>query len=840
MPSNGNAMTRKQTAEDILTQLEESFQKRAGPTIPRARAGTHVQEITPPSSDRKEASEPDTKNRRLGKHFWSSTTKGPRAEEPIRMGPYLHAGGPSNMDSKCKSTNQFDSRAYRQAMKPPRIFTYCEQCRGTVPNCPLCGLLEMVGEPPVPRPSAQEMIRNNPQYYAKIFQFDDLIKPPAKPKPKKRREATHPTDARLSLYPDGKLPDWDTPTEKGPEYTSWDPNETPTHASLWEEHIVPPEPVSDVPQTKKPLLATQRPRDRISELFLRQRPESNTGKPVCFKCWNYGHVSKFCPEGYATDTEEQEIRRVLKPFPLIPTWEAILRASEVDPMTVEEALQRQELRELRNLPNSETPEGKQDPITSRATQLPIEATRYKNASALMITTGSQIGNELIRTPSDFDSESESLNITEADKASESPTASFSSLNIPSNSFFKPDNARYKPVGKGLRERKMKKTSPITNVPNEIISTIIRMVLEGEDISTGKSMPTVYDEESSLQNRNLQLDSIRKINNRWRSLCQAELYRSVPMTSLRALRQFAKCVAQYPELSVLVKEVKIYIPFLSVDGWTPSGIPRAVDERYTTSTSANCLSLIIAVCPNLSRLNASFAGVLQSLSYLTKAHNAITDLSLDDWLPRKSDFKNLGKFVNRFPNLQHLKLETSHERPVEWKKLFIGPGDFLIQGALLTSIGFKDFPIHDEFLEKVLPNFPSLRTLQIERCPGVSQKGLAKAIMSLKNPRLATLVFTGLKAKTNECHTSGDNSHLCEAIASKLGSCLVNLTLRYIPVCEKLGSSASNWSQLEKLVIEGTEFQGCGLDTTEADVQEAMAVSGIINLRIDSFIFFGER
>ncbi|KAK6505932.1 hypothetical protein TWF506_010862 [Arthrobotrys conoides] len=732
VPPNDHATGRQLNVKDILAQLEESYQNRDAPSIPRDRTGTHVHEVIPPSSDHIEAPEPDTKIRQVGKHFKSSS-KGPRAEEPTRMGPYLHTGGPSNMESKCKSTNHFDFHAYRQAMKPTRIFTYCEQCQGIVPNCPVCGLLAMLGRPPVPRPSAREMIRKNPQYYAKIFKFNEPSKAPPKP-PKKRREPIQPTDARLSLYPDGKRPDWDTPPEKGPEYSTWDINDTPTETSLWEQPIATPDPIPDPPQTKKPLLAAQRPRDKISEPFLRQRPESNTGKVVCFKCWNYGHISKNCPEGYATDVGEQELRRMLKPFPLIPAWGAILRSNEVNPISAKEALQKQQSRELKKLPDSQTVDGKQELVTNGTVQLPAsltnlaqtEASNCKDAPPLRITTTPQIGNELTRTPSDSSSEAESLNITEAEKVSESPTPS-SSSDIPSNSFFKPDNARYKPVGKGPREQQVAKLSPIGKIPNEIISTIIRMVLENEDVVTGNSTSTVYDEESSLQNRNLQLDSIRKINTLWRSLCQAELYRSVPMTSLRTLRRFAECVAQYPELSVLVKEIKIYIPFVSVDGWTPSGIPRVTDDRYTTSTSAKCLSLIIAACPNLSRLDASFAGVLQSLSYLTKAHSAITHLSLDDWLPRKGDFKNLGKSVNRFPNLQLLRLETSHEPPVELKKLSIGPKDFLTKGVLLTSIAFKDFPIRDEFLERALPNFPLLRTLQIEHCPGVSQKGLLPSV-----------------------------------------------------------------------------------------------------------------
>ncbi|EGX46603.1 hypothetical protein AOL_s00097g619 [Orbilia oligospora ATCC 24927] len=844
-PPKDHATARQLNIRDILAQLEESYQNRGGSTMSQDRAGARIHEIAPNISNRKEAPKPDTKIRQLGRHFWSSS-KGPRAEEPTRMGPYLHIGGPSTMESKCKSTNQLDYHAYRQATKPAKIFTYCEKCKGVVPNCPLCGLLAMLGRPAVKRPSPEEMIRENAQYYSKLFKFNEQSKVPPKP-PKKRREPVQPTASRLSLYPDGKRPDWDTLPEKGPEYSTWDTNDTPTQTSLWDQPIaMPPEPIPDAHQAKKPLLAAQRPRDKISEPFLRQRPESNTGKVVCFRCWNYGHISKNCPESYATDVEEQEIRRVLKPFPLVPGWETILRSNELDPMTVEEALRIQTLREPKMLPNSQTFGGEQELITNGTAQPPAPLKTHaqadipncKNAVALVVTATSQVENELTNTSLDFSSGSESFNIIEVENISESPTPS-SSSDIPSNSFFKPDNARYKPVGKGPREQNMIKLSPIGKIPNEIISTIIRMVLEDEDVVTGKSISTVYDEESSLQNRNLQLDSIRKINTLWRSLCQAELYRSVPMTSLRTLRRFAECVAHYPELSGFVREIKIYIPFTSVDGWTPSGIPRGNDERYTTSTSAKCLSLIIAACPNLSRLDASFAGVLQSLSYLTKAHNAITHLSLDDWLPRKNDLRNLGKSVNRFPNLQLLQLETSHEPSAEWKKISTGPKDFLTRGTLLTSITFKDFPIHDEFLERALPNFPLLRTLQIERCSGVSQKGLAKALMGLEDPRLTTLAFIGSKAKATECHIDGD-PHLCEAIASKLGSCLINLKLSSIPVCENLGSSVSNWSQLEKLVIEGAEFQGCRLDTTEADVQEAMAVSGIFNLRIDSFVFFGER
>ncbi|KAK6497367.1 hypothetical protein TWF481_011776 [Arthrobotrys musiformis] len=843
--SNGHMAIRKPNVKDILTQLEESYQDRRGPTLSQPRTSTRIQRAPAPAPGPipKEAPSSSTEIQRLGKHFRSSSTRGPRAEDPIRMGRYLHSNNPSAMEAKCKSTNQFDFHAYRKAIKPAKIFTYCDQCKGVVANCPLCGMMMAAGETMPERPSAHEMIRQNSQYYAKIFNFEDKIKPTTKP-PKNKREPTRPPVTRLSLYPDGKRPDWDTPPEKGPEYTSWNPYETPVQTSLWDEATAPQAPTPEAPKTKKPILAAQRPKDKISEPFLRQRPESNTGKVVCFKCWDYGHVSKDCPKGYATNVEEQEIRRVLKPFHLVPAWEAILRGSTIEPMTVEEALRRKTLLDLDKPPNGEAhkEDGRiPDEVTRLLSASPksaqAEAASCRNAPVSMMAMAPKIESESINHTPDSSSESERFAITEAEGASDLSTAGLSSSKIPSDSFFQPDNARYKPVSKGVADQTVKKLSPITKIPNEIITTIIRMLLENDTPTTRQPMLPVYEEESSLKNRNLQLDSVRKINTLWRSLCQSELYRSVPMTSSRTLRQFADCVARYPNLSKLVKEVKIYIPFVSVDGWTPSG---ATDEKFTITMSAKCLSLIIAACPNLSRLDASFAGVLQSLSYLTKAHSAITHLSLDDWLPRKNDFKNLGKSVSRFPKLQLLQLEAHYERPAEWRRFSIIAGDFLNRGVLLTSIGFKDFPIHDEFLEKALPNFPSLRTLQIERCPGVSPKGLANTIMNLESPRLSTLVFVGFKTEANGCHTGGESAHLCEAIATKLGSCLTNLTLISVPVCEKLGSSSSNWSQLQALIIGRNEFQGCELDTAEADIQKAMAVSGLFNLQVGSFIFYGVR
>ncbi|KAK6525040.1 hypothetical protein TWF281_011925 [Arthrobotrys megalospora] len=846
-PYKDHTTARRMDMGDILAQLEESYRDRGGPALSQARIGTRPYELTPPDSDRKEvsspSSSPDTEIRVLGKHFQSSV-RGPRAEEPATLGGFLSTRPKSTMAIKRTGHRQIDYQAYREFMRPPKVYTYCSQCKGMVPNCPLCGLMKKLGVPPEKPPSAEQMIRENPEYYWKLFGFEEE-KPKAQIKPaKKRREAPQPTASRpASLYPNGERPAWDTPPEKGPEYTSWNPNDPPNQKSLWDEFVMPQEPIPNAPPSNKPILAAERPKDKISEPYARaQRPDLNQGKDICFSCWNYGHISKHCPESLPRDVRQQEARRVIKRRPLPPAWRAVLQNHNMNPMTLEEAEETLRLCSLGILPNSETLEEKQTQITDSVTKLPplppdsiqTEIANPTNSSTLMTT--SKIEGEI--SPSNSIPDFETCNVPDTANASDPSMAVHPSSDIPSNSFFKPDNARYKPVGKGVDEKKLNRLPPILKIPNEIISNIIRIILEDDGIPTGQSTQTVFEEESSLQNKNLQLDSIRKINNLWRSLCQAELYRSIPMTSLQTLRRFTECVAKYPDLSVLVREVKVYIPFMTIDGWTRSDIPRAVDEeKYTATTSARCLSLIIAACPNLSRLDASFAGALQSLSYLTKAHSTLTHLSLDDCLPRKNDIRQLGKTVKCFPNLQLLQLETSHERPVEWRNLTISVGDILNRRVLLTSIGFKDFPIHDVFLERALPNFPSLRTLQIEGCPGVTPKGLAKTIMGLENPRLTTLTFIRSKMEANGRKTGQDNPHLCEAIALKLGPCLSNLVLGSVPVCEKL---ATTWSQLEGIAIQGKEFRGCSADTTETSFQEAMAASGITSLRLDPFIYFGAR
>ncbi|KAK6346436.1 hypothetical protein TWF730_010758 [Orbilia blumenaviensis] len=842
-PPTDFVQPRQQVIGDILSQLTGSFAHQTGPVPPRPqiRPGIRTYEPAPPRLDHKEAPNPNTEGCRIGKHF-KSPIRGPRAEAPISLGRYIHEIVPSAL--KRTDWNRPNYQALREQNKWEKTISWCSECKGTVGNCPVCGLIDKLGYPREKPPSEKEMIRQNADLYIKLFGFDDL-KPKPQPKPPKKRK--EPPVSRQSLYPDGERPEWDTPAEKGPEYNIWHTDETPDQTVLWKQFEVPEKPAPDVPQASKPILAALRPRDKISEPFTRQRPENNTGK-ICFKCWEYGHFSRECPEDFPSDVEEQEIRRVLKSFPLPPAWEAVLRNHNIEPMTVEKARENQRPGSLKSLQNSKTLEQgnyvtKNPPQALRSPVKPPHNDRANcgDPPTLRITTPSYNKAVPDNTPSNSSQESAKSSSTGPENASEFSVSGDASSDIPSNSFFKPDNARYKPVGIGVEELPVNRPSPIANIPNEIISNIIRFVLEDDTTSRMKSTSGVYEEESCLKNRNLQLDSIRKINSLWRSMCQAELYRSVPMTSLRTLKQFADCVGKFPQLSALVREVKISIPFMTIDGWTPSDIPRTVHEdKNIIDASAKHMSLIIAACPNLSRLDASFAGALQALSYVTKAHSAITHLSIDEWLPKKSKVKHIGRAIKNFPNLQLLRLEARYQRPIEWKSLTIGAGDFVGRGHLLTSIGFKDFPVHDEFLEKTLPNFPLLKVLQIERCPGVSRKGLAKTIMKFETPRLRTLLFVGLKPETSQCNSGSGDPHLCEVIATKLGSCLVDLNLSYIPVCEKLGSSITNWSQLEKLVIESIEFQGCGADSTEAGVQEAMAVSGISNLRIDSYVFFGIR
>ncbi|KAF3926915.1 hypothetical protein ABW20_dc0105811 [Dactylellina cionopaga] len=637
---------------------------------------------------------------------------------------------------------------------------------------------------------------------------------------------------------------------------------------------------------------------------------------ICFNCWKRGHISRNCHGTPIESVYCQEELRVSKGAALTPTWKSILKGHGIEPLIPEasvsatspnvhrssrprkstvhtgklddtppEVAHRKELKEELKQETKGNPKeylnekGHRNKISSEdGAAFPYSPSRIKEAEhtdtqanhPLETISNTNVDCTLVKIPLKpgfaFRKDSKLGLTVHPYKPLKSKQ---DALVIQSNSSpFTPENARYKPVNGGPRARKQKGQPAIARLPRELLLEIFKLSTSGKvrQVSTeNEEQNMVYNEETSLRNKNLCLDPLRKVNTLWRLLCQAELYRTVPITSVRSLEQFSRTVVAHGDLSVLVRELKIDIPFTTVDGWTPSDVVRTTEEEKTVAfSSAKCLSMIIAACPNLINLIARFAGSFQTLFFLDRTYRTLNRLYLDDNLSRKLDVKGLWKATRHFPNLQVLQLEAGQEPITESRSLAIVAGDLLPKLLPLTSLGFKNFPfIHDAFLHSILPRLPELKTLHIEKCSGISSKGivfpptppnsnypgtsthasigLARALDGLNKTKIQSFTYKAWKPHGGKSDMEGETSnshHLCEIIPAKLSQSLINLHISSNYICEKLVEGIS-WETLESIDISGVAFRGCKPTTTETSLRQAIADANMPQLTQHPIIYFGK-
>ncbi|EPS40423.1 hypothetical protein H072_5730 [Dactylellina haptotyla CBS 200.50] len=733
-----------------------------------------------------------------------------------------------------------DRDEYKEFMKPVRLYTWCHKCRSLWPNCARCAQREICGLPPETPPPAEQIIRENVHFFAKLLGIDQKPEPPP---PKRRRAPKLPPDweDRLKYPPGTERPEWDPKSvPDNTKYDSWSQVDTTVDLnSLWDQFLPSSSPPTDARQhgSKQQILATNRPTDHPEKnnrqsrdqspnsassaslesqkqspqptFVLGKRPESRSSealyggriRTICFKCWKNGHVSRDCViKTWCVRTQEEA--RVAAGSPLTPVWRDMLSRANIKPL------------EPKNLTTSKLQKNSHAILIPKQSGPKINKLNDEIGETTTITKNETISNAISRNIEKALGEGPDISKPLLEENNATPDAERGSLPPKNELLFKPENARYQPIGASPKIPNATGEPAIAKIPNEILLEIFKLIIE-EDMMRGPLADEhdgIYSEETIVRRKNLNLDPLRKVNTLWRSLCQTEIYRTVPITSIRSLEQFARSVAANSDLAILVREVKIEIPFTRVDGWTPTDLIRTTEkEKLIAFNSAKYLSMIIASCPGLTNLIARFGGAFQGLLMLNKTYPNLNRLSLDDNIHRKLDVRGLWKATRYFSQLQLLQLEAGQEHIPEYRNLATIAADILPATITLTSLGLRNFPyIHDTLLCSLLQRLSSLKHLHIEQCIGITSRGLARAFSVLKTPEIRTLTYRAWRSPTGETKENveiADCSHLCEILSAKLSRLLVALNLASVCVCEKL-IDGTKWEALEAINIQSTCFKGC--------------------------------
>ncbi|KAK6353195.1 hypothetical protein TWF696_005180 [Orbilia brochopaga] len=852
------------------------------------------------------------------------------------------------MREKRSAHRGFDYQAFKEFMKPVREFTWCSFCKSKYPNCGRCSLRKKMGLPPEEAPPAEVIIRENAEFYKKLFSIEDKPKSAVK-KPRKTSEAhkrSQVFDRNSWRYPPGtKRPDWDVDVEPENEviHTSWNPADYPSDGAQWDALFGPPDtspgdktssggnkpsilaPTRPTTPPRTPskthfvthqvttpqnisILASTRPTE-IGEVgsqssgspkpfVLGERPEEPSGgtlspsdQSVCFNCWRPGHLSRRCKSKRIIGVLKQEQLRVQMNAPLSPTWLGILQRSGLSPIepatdssTSETpsptslyhrpTTRRQRIRrgDANTLADEASIEDKENGLTihshhSTPSEKPLETTNSNTpvVDPVQTVADTDIDSPRVRIPlkpglafarngRTVKVVSVSVNeraLSNRQKISRA-TSSLSSWNW---DYFKPENARYWPVTSGSVSGVVTEIPPVLRLPNEITSQIFKILFNDRlrSVFPYGNRDSVYNEETILHTKNIILDAVRKTNTVWRSLAQAELYQNVAISSMRSLDQFARSVKEDNYLALLVKKVKIDIPFIAVDGWTPSDAIATFDEeKAVANRSARSLNTIITYCCNLNLLVAKCAGAFRVLFLLKQDHLSLEEVTLSDDFARRSDIKGLWDATKRFPNMKAFELEAPARCLVE-KRARKDPVVMVESTGSrlrLKSISLVNFPyVSNNVLQAIVARSARLENLEIEGCRRISSQGLSQAIRAPNAPRLKSLTYKAWRSYSGEPHdielrtSEKPELHLCSTISEKLGQHLVHLQLSPYRVCEQLVHGVT-WEALKTFTIRGLQFRACehvhdeDERVTEEEFQQAVEDADMPRLEQEPSVVFG--
>ncbi|KAF3907014.1 hypothetical protein AA313_de0204078 [Arthrobotrys entomopaga] len=810
------------------------------------------------------------------KHY-KSNCKGPRRiRGPPRMGDLKEAR--KVLTEKRRKHKHFDVQAYKEFMKYPQIYTWCHLCRGRVPNCGACALRQMMGRP-APIPSAEELIIENADFFRDLLGMPPVKKPKAEPV-KSGRASKLPQEPPKPKYRQPlPRPDWDTEVlPDNTKYDSWS-NYEPVDPSTWDIFITPSAPA----KPKRPensILAPIRPVEKPKKSPWSMKPASPTFAPLepsgpsskgsfvlgqrpgppkldrpaiqrpgsqCFRCWETGHNSRDCSIKKIS-LRAQEQNRVAKGVPLSPKWMEILERNGIKPLDSKASSTVQQPRNTGKSPtiNADKCVGQKGPVDT-VSAVAKGLTEADANEDLLVFSQEELAQPIEISPGKGET-AKNKQDGSANEAHNSLAKSITPEDSSVTTLFKPENARYHPVSDASSKVASKLTirkPPISKIPNELLVEIFKFLIDKEIERSSSQISEdekIYDEETAIRRKNLLLDALLKVNNLWRALCQAEVYRTVAITSAKSLALFTRSVAKNPQLAAFVRELKIEIIFIRADGWTStSDISTTEQEKYVAFGLARCLSAILRSCPNLANLVAKFPGAFQTLILLKQTCNNLQRLYLEDNLPRKIDVKELWRATRHFPSLKLLQLEASLETHIESKNITLTASDLEYIPSSITSLGFKSFPfISDTFLCSLLPHLSALKKLHVEQCPGITAQGFARALQKAKTPTIQSLTFVMYKSSTGEVKTESeitDDPHLCEVLSVKFSQSLLYLSLSGNCVCESL-INTSSWESLEYMDVRNIGFKGCTLSTTEESFRKAVMDTNMPKLVHGPFIHFG--
>ncbi|KAF3940116.1 hypothetical protein ABW19_dt0207664 [Dactylella cylindrospora] len=774
----------------------------------------------------------------------------------------------------------FTAEGYKDITQGPRKFVdWCRSCRGRGAGCPACDERKRQGLPR-PEPSTQELqelYRNNPLVALKLYptrikeigveknNVDEVVVNTVLSKLNlSKRKAAKEEEARNAR--NYVVPEWEKvkgvaekprPKSDG-EYPAWDPTanirlmtheekaaqaiyqlrtgegliEPGKRISHWDDmgsiegDSDPHVGSKDVVEKKKPKRAKKQPKgpkatfantDFTSGFKLGPRPVVNiryAPEEFCFNCWDTSHRSQQCKQPRVVGVREQERQRVQKGRGLTKKWHQILRDNGIEPTGP---------LELEEPVAQDVQSAIESPVQDTGKDITAGIFDEENVDTGFWGGYGQSGKE--QQPSD------SRTGIAQGRSQHAHGQPYKMKRVPrqrrsltafddSGSEHRNLELMYHSVAAGSETSGSSKTaSPINNLPNEILMMIFRCLID-----CGSTAPSnnpierpILTRAADLKHRNQRLDVVRKTCNRWRSICQVELYSEVAICSVRELGLFADSVDRDPTLARLVHKLEIET---SLQPIREEGSLAWCEQLDWADHAADDLRLILKSCTNLKQLIAKVDGSMRTLTKISNSYPGLSFLAIRDGLVRLEDAKGLWNMMKQLPNLQDFEIEypwgvkTGENLTLKDQPIWETPFNPELRSLIVKNVS----NFHDKMLQASLHKLPKLKALSVSECEFVTSQGLATALKRMKDNQLEYLgfkVFTYFNGASKTESNARKFDHLCEVIPKKFGNSLVEFNLTPYYLCDKI-FRGTKWKELKQINIDFRYARGCSCAICPSD------------------------
>ncbi|KAI5852935.1 hypothetical protein DFP73DRAFT_534593 [Morchella snyderi] len=309
---------------------------------------------------------------------------------------------------------------------------------------------------------------------------------------------------------------------------------------------------------------------------------------------------------------------------------------------------------------------------------------------------------------------------------------------------------------------------------------------------------------------------------WRHLGQQIVCKYVNLNKLPSFELFVRTISEDEELGNMVRAIKVNIhggaSYMAHD----RRASKQVAEMPKVGDLAQLFIRMMHSCPQLQVLSVNMHGAIMGFNLVIERFPMMREIQIKDDRSKGIVARNIWiNLARNYPNLENFRIFHCQENAAtNFDNLKFSPKFFQLKGGneiILKALTMERCPeISDKGLAALCPKLKNLTTLVIVDCKLVTSGGLARAIEKLPDPsritRLIYFVWVDPFGNSTADEMSYTRSHLCSTIRK----CCTNVSyLCWKPyrICGDFWKD-SNFHSLERCRIEPMSFRDCDEDVND--------------------------